>query len=231
MIKIDSLSNITIFEELKPDQLTQVFKLIRPIELKPNKTVIEHEDTDDRVFFVFQGKLKSTTFSVSGKEICFQNLKRGDMFGELSAIDNRPRTSTIITETNCLLGTMLAIDLRDLMIKYPSVMHSVQLRLTSLIRFLCARIYEYNALDASERTRLELLRLSKKSDSNSNYAVIENMPTHESIANQIASHREAVTKEINRLKKLGLIKKKEKALIIPDLSKLSLTIVDSLSKQ
>ncbi len=107
-------------------------------------------------------------------------------------------------------------------------MAGVLLRLTSLVRFLCSRVYEYGALGTRERTRAEIIRLAKQNMIDDKNAIITDMPTHEDIANRIASHREAVTKEFSYLAKSGLIEKKGKALVIPDVQALSATVIENI---
>ena len=47
------------------------------------------------------------------------------------------------------------------------------------------------------------------------------MPTHVQIANRINTHREAVTRELNELTRLGLIEKDKRTLTVPDLEALA----------
>ena len=222
--------NIQIFIELSEEQRSAfVLPLIVERMYRKGETVLTQGENSTNVFFIIDGRVRSTTYSMSGKEICFQHLDQGEMFGELSAIDKHPRTTSVVTEVDCMLGVMKAEDLWHFMQEYPSVMAAVLLRMTSMVRFLCSRVYEYGALGTRERTRTEIIRLAKQNTSGSkNSAVIEKMPTHEDIANRIASHREAVTKEISFLRKSGLIKNDGRALVVPDIQALVDTVMESV---
>ena len=46
-------------------------------------------------------------------------------------------------------------------------------------------------------------------------------PTHAEIASRVSTHREAVTRELNRLSKVGLITREGAALIVHDLDSLA----------
>ena len=146
---------------------------------------------------------------------------QGDMFGELSAIDNQGRITSIITLSSCLIGKMTAERFIDIIHKHPGINHKVMLRLTGLIRFLCGRIYEYSALDVKDRVRAEIIRQDHLYATGSNSALIEKMPTHEEIANKISTHREAVTKEFSILAKEKLIEKHGRKILVPNIEKLS----------
>jgi CRP/FNR family cyclic AMP-dependent transcriptional regulator len=46
-------------------------------------------------------------------------------------------------------------------------------------------------------------------------------PTHSEIASRISTHREAVTRELNRLSRLGIIERKGGAILVKDVKRLA----------
>ena len=52
-------------------------------------------------------------------------------------------------------------------------------------------------------------------------ARLDPAPTHAEIASRVSTHREAVTRELNRLSKVGLITREGAALIVHDLDSLA----------
>ncbi len=62
-------------------------------------------------------------------------------------------------------------------------------------------------MDVKNRVRAELLRLASESKNSDGSATIESMPTHAEIASRVITHREAVTRELSDLEKLGLLRK------------------------
>ena len=229
MHKIDALRKIKIFSALTDETLQQIQGMVVQRPYHADSTIIMHGDTSSATYLILKGAVRSTTFSTNGKEICFQLLEEGEIFGELSAIDDLPRTTSIIAETDCVLGILEPHQLWALMEQHPEIMSGVLKRLTSLVRFLCSRVYEYGALGTRDRTRAELLRMAKNNMIGENNAIITSMPTHESIANRIASHREAVTKEFSYLAKNGLIEKKGKTLLVPNIQALSALVMESIA--
>lgn len=229
MIDTENLQLVDILSNLTSEELAKIQAMFTEKDYSAGETILLHGDSSSSVFFLAKGAVRSTTYSSSGKEICFQHLTQGEMFGELSAIDGLPRTTSIIAQTDCILGVMEAKQLWKLMEEYPSIMAGVLKRLSALVRFLCSRVYEYGALGTRERTRAEILRLARKHMISDRNAVITDMPTHEDIANRIASHREAVTKEFSYLTKMGLIEKKGTSIVVPDVEALSATLIESIA--
>ena len=95
-------------------------------------------------------------------------------------------------------------------------------------RFLCGRVYEYGALGVSDRIRSEIIKCALENRESDKGIIINNMPTHEDIANRVSTHREAVTKEFSWLYKEGYMIKEGKAIIIPDIVRIRKLIDESL---
>ena len=97
-----------------------------------------------------------------------------------------------------------------------------------MVRFLVDRVYQYGALDVKDRIRMEVLRLARESMSGDDKIVIGNFPTHKEIANRVNTHREAVTRELNELSRIGLIEQKQRVLEVNSVSKLADMISDEI---
>ena len=206
-VTVRDLKTIDVFSEMNIDDLHPILNHISWREYSKGEMVLRFHELSNEVYFIKKGDVRATTYSASGKEISYQDLAEGDMFGELSALDNQGRITSIITLGDSLIGKMAADCFIDIIHKHPSINHKVMLRLTGLIRFLCGRIYEYSALDVKDRVRAEIIRQARLYTNGTNSALIEKMPTHEEIANKISTHREAVTKEFGSLVKENLIEK------------------------
>jgi CRP/FNR family cyclic AMP-dependent transcriptional regulator len=52
-----------------------------------NDTIIDRESDSRDVYFVVEGKVRVVNFSLSGREISFDEMEAGGVFGELAALD------------------------------------------------------------------------------------------------------------------------------------------------
>ena len=68
---------------------------------------------------------------------------------------------------------------------------------------------------------MEILRLAEENRLEEDMVSIQNFPTHKVIANRVNTHREAVTRELNELSRLGIIKQNQRVLTVLDISKLA----------
>jgi len=83
------------------------------------------------------------------------------------------------------------------------------------------RVYEFGTLAVNNRIQAEMLRLAQLVPREGKIARIDPAPTHVEIANRISTHREAVTRELNRLSRLGIIDRQGGALLVSDVDRLA----------
>ena len=160
-------------------------------------------------------------FSFSGRQITLQDLGPGEMFGELSAIDGEPRSAHVVATADSLVVSLSPEDFNRALYGYPAVTEATLRRLIGMVRMLSERVFEISALPVAQRVQAELLRLALRAGEQVGDGVlIRPAPTHGAIASQIGTHREGVTRELNRLKKAGLISAARGRFTVHDLGRL-----------
>ena len=220
-VAVEVLQGTDLFKELSHSEREQVSKLVKWKSYQKETEVIPHMGQDDDVYIIASGRVTVTLYSFDGKEISYQELGPGETFGELSAIDHLPRTANVLTLKASRIGILNRKDYWWLINLYPSVAAASLKRLAGLVRFLVDRVYQYGALDVNSRIRMEILRLAKENRLEEDMVSIQNFPTHKEIANRVNTHREAVTRELNELSRLGIIKQNQRVLTVLDISKLA----------
>ena len=95
---------------------------------------------------------------------------------------------------------MPAAEFRDLLPEGVGSYSGPTPKTVMTIRSLTTRVYElFSTLAVNNRIQAELLRLASFTCQGGNSARIAPAPTHVEIASRVSSHREAVTRELNRL--------------------------------
>jgi CRP-like cAMP-binding protein len=106
------------------------------------------------------------------------------------------------------------------MMNHPPVAAACLSRLASLVRALSDRVVEYSLLPVPSRIKLELLRLAHRHMRGPNRAEIDPAPTHAEIAARVATHREAVTRELRRLAGSGILLRRGRKLVVANVDAL-----------
>jgi CRP/FNR family transcriptional regulator, cyclic AMP receptor protein len=192
----------------------------------PHQLIFQQKDGATEVFFVVQGRVRIASYSITGKQVSFRDLGPGQAFGDLAAIDGRPRSATAMAISDALLASMPAQTYWDAMMSHPPVAAACLKRLTDLVRALSERVIEQSLLPVPTRIRLELLRLAQRQMQGAVGAKIDPAPTHAEIAARVATHREAVTRELRQLAKKGVITRQGRKLLIADIEALRSAVGD-----
>jgi len=222
-----TLSNIEIFAGLSSATLKKIERRCSWRPYDPGESIINYLNNADTAFFLVSGEARVTIYSLSGKTVSFNELSQGEVFGEYPAIVGGSRSASVEARTRCLVASISASAFREILKNEPTVTLALLAKFVSKIRSLTTRVYEFSTLAANNRIQAEILRLASCSPRSGKSAAISPSPTHAEIASRISSHREAVTRELNRLAKLGVIERCGDTLIVIDVDRLAQMVHDA----
>lgn len=88
------------------------------------------------------------------------------------------------------------------------------------MRSLTERVVDYGTLAVQNRIQAELVRMAREAGVDGNRSVISPTPRHAEVANRVATNREAVARELNRLAREGVVERRRNALAVLDVARL-----------
>ncbi|MEM6679092.1 MAG: Crp/Fnr family transcriptional regulator, partial [Pseudomonadota bacterium] len=177
--------------------------------------VLSDEDTGDDVYFVLSGTARAATFTDDGKEVLLSDITEGEGFGLFAAIDGQPRSTNVVAVTECRAARITARAFQAAMEEEHAIARAVMQYLVGAIRSLSTRVTLVATRNAEQRLAGELLRLAG-AETDDAEAVLDPLPTQQELAALIFSQREAVGREMSRLRDLGLIERSGRRLTLLD---------------
>ena len=223
----NSLKGIAIFAGLSPDSIERIERRCAWKRYAPGEPILDYLDKSDDVFFLTLGEVRVTIYSTVGKAVSFREIAAGEIFGEFPAIDGGSRSASVEARTNCLVASMPGSSFRELLQSEPGLAQALLPRLVKTIRALTNRVYEFSTLAVNNRIQAELLRLASFGPKEGRAARIVPAPTHVEIASRVSTHREAVTRELNRLSRIGIIERRGGTLLVKDVERLAEMVHDA----
>ncbi len=176
--------------------------------------IICEGDSGDTVYFLLSGKANVTLYGEEGREIVLAVLREGDMFGEMSILDGKPRSANVeaVKDLECFVVG------REAFLDYLSKHHKVYMLLfaylTGRLREATRKIGGLALLDVCGRIAHTLMGMSKQGGADQEMAVAIERPTHEELAAMIGSSREVVSRALKKMTQEGYIKvEKDKFLL------------------
>jgi CRP/FNR family cyclic AMP-dependent transcriptional regulator len=216
-----TLAAVNLFANLLPAALKPIHESCSCDHYRPGQPIVHYLDDSNDVYFVSSGEVSVTIYSASGTAVSFRDLGPGTTFGEYAAIDGGPRSASVVAKTECVIASMGADRFRELLQSEPLIGKALIRELVNNLRSLTNRVYEFSTLAVNNRIQAELLRLAKAVPREGKSARIVPPPKHAEIASRISTHREAVTRELNRLSREGLIERQSGVLVIRDVDRLA----------
>lgn len=187
----------------------------------PEEVLVDFDEPSTDVYFLLSGEVRVLMRTASGKEVILYEMRPGDLFGELAALDGVPRSANVTALTRGEACVMPASVFKELLFSHQPVAERLFCLMASRIRELNARFMEQTVLDLRHRLYSELLRLSSPRQDRSGERVITPPPFHHIVAARIGCRREQITREFTMLTQEGLIERTRGALILrqPDVLK------------
>jgi len=92
--RIDALKRCLLFRNLSFAQLELVASAVEPLKFAAGDTVVAENSFGNTLYVVVEGQV-SVVKSIKDKEVLLTTLGPGDYFGEVSLLDNNPRSATV----------------------------------------------------------------------------------------------------------------------------------------
>jgi CRP/FNR family cyclic AMP-dependent transcriptional regulator len=206
------LRNIPLLANLTDAEILMVRADLRIRQYAKRDVVLQKGASGDSLLFLLQGQLQVVDITEDGRAIGLRMLAPGDFFGEIAVINGTMRSASVVALSPVLIALLPRSTALHLFSHSPSVANQ-------MLRFLAAKVQrdsEFRALLSIHNTAkriytfLELLKEKSADDTE----VVENLPTHQDIANMINTSRETVTRTLLTLVQQGIIKKGTHRLII-----------------
>ncbi|WP_420547264.1 Crp/Fnr family transcriptional regulator [Curvivirga sp.] len=217
---IKTLRTIPLFKNFSDSDLDTWNKRCGWQEFAANEQIIDRQSDTRDIYFITKGSARVVNYSISGREISFDDIHEGTFFGELSALDGEPRSANVVALTQTEVATLSETAFKDLLIKHPDTAITLMQRMSKIIRTSVDRIMDLSTLGANNRVYAEILRLARNGRISNNESRIDPVPNHSDIASRVSTTRETVARVFSELSKKQLIEKSKNTLVVRDLSRL-----------
>ena len=127
--KADALGRCPFFADLSRGELRELAKVTEDMEVEEGKTLTREGASGSEFFVIVDGEVAVTK---DGSEI--RSLGEGDFFGEISLLEDRPRTATVTAKTPLRFFVLTRQNFRALLDKQPEIDEKVTTALEERLR-------------------------------------------------------------------------------------------------
>ena len=208
---LESLKKIELFAGLSIDALTELSALMKEVSFKKNSLVITQGEKTRSVFVISSGRLKVFANNEDGDQTIFTFMGAGDFFGELSLLDDAPRSASVIAVVDSKGFSLSHANFLAFLNNHPEICPSMFKALTTRIRQMDQTICDLTSRDIYGRL---IQILYKEAEHQEDGTLITQRLTHQDLAEMIGSSREMVSRIFTDLRKGGYISVDKKRVLI-----------------
>jgi CRP/FNR family cyclic AMP-dependent transcriptional regulator len=183
--------------------------------------LFRERDPPDAVFVLQSGRVKLVCVTDTGREAILVIRERGDLIGEMSAIDEVPRLASAIAlgpVEVLVLSSQAFVAYLD---RTPSVALVIVRLLNRRLRETARERIEFTALDTVGRVCSRLVELADRfGAAGEDGTRIDVSITQEELAAWTASSREAVIRALRTLRELGWIETRRRGITLVEVESL-----------
>ena len=213
--KLWYLKHIKLFSGLNQDELQEMERITRMQEVKKKQPIYLQGDASTTVYLLKKGRVKIANSAPSGKEVTFEILEAGEIFGLLETLDDSPRETLAEALDDALICAIRREDFDRYLHEHPDM----TVKLTKLIglrlRKIQNRVEDLVFRDVPARLAHLLLELSKTDGAPDGAGIrLQARLTHQEMANLIGCSRETVSTILGQFRDQSLIKIDGRSIII-----------------
>ena len=215
-----NLDGVALLADLTADERDAIQRQCRWKRYDVHEQIFDRQSEARDVHFLVSGRVRVVNYSMAGREITLDDLREGSHFGELAALDNEPRSASVMALEDVLVASLPQEAFLSVLATHPTIALKLMRKLASIVRASTERIMDLSTLGANNRVHAELLRQARTRKTADNEAEIRPIPVHGDIASRVSTTRETVARVLNDLARRKIVERTKDSLIVQDLQAL-----------
>src|SRR3954447_314853 len=181
------LATSNLFRGVSASALDDLVRRLQVRSRPAGAVIVAQDEPGDALFILAQGRVKVALFGENGRELTLSLLSPGDFFGEMSLVDGRPRSASVVAldDTTVLALTRDAFSAH--LQAHPQTALNIMAELTARLRRADETIASLALHDVESRLVRTLARLARDEGEQPDAAglTLRKRPTQQDLANMV----------------------------------------------
>jgi CRP/FNR family cyclic AMP-dependent transcriptional regulator len=184
-------------------------------DYRPRTALFHQGEPSRHVLVLVDGWVKVTLTSRTGEEALLAIRGPGDIVGDQSAVDGKPRSATVTALTQLTARVIDGERFLDCLSHHPAVALGLLRHLSANLRESDYKRLEYVSASSSSRLAALLLSLVAEHGEPSPEGVVINLPlTQRELATAAATSREVVARTLRTLRARDIVRTRRQAIVV-----------------
>ena len=180
------------------------------------EVVLDKVTPVESLFFLLEGRLQATDFTLDGKEVGLYFVEEGQYFGEIAMLDGLPYPEIVIANKKSQVVQVPNRLIRSLILEHPKMTEDVTIGLAQRVREQSEQRQILSINNPLQRVCAQLLLLLRHapsaSPSKQDSRELPGAPTHQELAMMVNLSRETVTRVFQVLQARGALDRQAESL-------------------
>ncbi len=204
--KLWFLKHIRLFDGISPSEMQEMEKITRMEEVKKRQPLYLPGDPSSNVYLLKKGRVKIANTAPNGKEVTFDILEPGEVFGELDVLEDAPRSTSAETLDDAVICVIPRKDFDQYLAMHPTVMFKLTKLIGLRLKKIQSRVEDLVFREVPARLAHLLSELGKTEGVVEKQGIrLKVKLTHQEMANLIGCSRETVSTTMGQFRDDGRI--------------------------
>lgn len=196
------LKRVPLFSGLTDSQIERLAAGSVRRSFPKGRTIVAEGEPSQSLYVLLSGRAKVQRSDTEGKEVILAVLGPGECFGEMSLIDDAPRSASVITIESCDFMSINKESFKSMLVTSPEISMRIMKGLVKRLREADKKIETLALLDVYGRVARVLLDFSEQVGAD---RIVRNKLPRQEIAKMIGASREMVSRVMKGLEVEGYI--------------------------
>ena len=197
---------VPLFRGMSPPLLGELSRKLRPMAFRSGTAIFHADDVGSMMYIIIKGAVKIFVPATDGREVVLAVQRTGDLFGEMSLLDDERRSASATTLEDTEMVSLSRQDFQDVLARHPDACRAILDVLVKRLRQTNQSIQDAYLLDVPGRLARRLLILAREHGIPTDEGVeIGLRVSQQDLASMIGASRVAVNKQLQNWRQAGIV--------------------------
>lgn len=209
------LAQVSIFAGLDEPGLAVIERSLKLREYPEGSLIVSHEEAGDALYILASGRVKVVLYGESGREMILSTFRTGEFFGEMSLLDDEPRSANVLALEHAALYVLERRSFNRCVQENPAVALAVLAELSRRLRRADEIIGNLALLDVHGRVAHLIRELARSEGQETDEGVvIRQRPSQSELAAMVGTSRETVSRALSEFQRRGLLEMEGRRILV-----------------
>lgn len=200
------LEQVVLFRNMPKPMLSKLSSLLRTVTYKAHTDIFHAGDQGATMYIVLTGAVKIFVPAIDGREVVLAVHRSGDLLGEMSLLDDEPRSASATTIEETEMVSLRRADFLRVLNEHPEAQRAIIEVLVERLRATNQSIQDAYLLDVPGRLARRLLLIANEHGIRTEHGTELGLRvSQQELANMIGASRVAVNKQLQAWRQQNIV--------------------------